>query len=98
MGAKKSHVPFVLPAALTIAEVEGLHDALQAMISSDHPCLDASEVERIDTAAIQQILAFSKALQNTNTSLAWHACSDVFIASVEQIGLKDALGLEREVA
>lgn len=98
MGAKKSRTAYALPAVLTIAEVEGLHDALQAMISSDHPCLDASSVERVDTAAIQQILAFSKTLQSTNTSLAWEACSDIFMASVAQLGLKDALGLEGDVA
>lgn len=98
MGNKQSPPPCVLPAVLTIAEIEGLHDTLQAMTSVDHPTLDASEIERIDTAAIQQLLAFTKALHNTNTTITWDGCSDIFLASVEQLGLKDALGLNQQAA
>lgn len=98
MGAKNNLSSYKLPDVVTIAEIEALHDALQALMSSDSPTLDASAVERIDTAALQQLVAFNAALQNINTELLWGACSDLFLASVEQIGLKDALGLKDQAA
>ncbi|HSG62149.1 MAG TPA: STAS domain-containing protein [Pseudomonadales bacterium] len=98
MGAKNNLSSYKLPDVVTIAEIEALHDALLALMSSDSPTLDASAVERIDTAALQQLVAFNVALQNINTELLWGACSDLFLASVEQIGLKDALGLKDQAA
>jgi len=87
-----------LPAVITIADVELLHDQLLGIISTDSPCLDASEVERIDTAAFQQLVAFCTALKKTNTQLVWTGCSEIFLASAKQIGLKDALGLSDQAA
>lgn len=93
MGADNKVSSYAIPEVVTIAEIESLHDALQSLTESDGPVLDASAVQRVDTAAMQQFLTFKLALQNTNTELAWGECSDVFIASAKQLGLINALGL-----
>lgn len=98
MGTENQASSYTLPDVVTIADIEALHDALEALVSSDKPTIDASQVARIDTAALQQLLSFQIALQSINTEIVWQGCSDVFLASVAQVGLKNALGLANRAA
>lgn len=81
-----------LPAVITIAEAEILHDGLVALQTKSSPCIDISDVERIDTSAFQQLLAFKKSLENTNAKLVWCGASDVFTGAAKQLGIHSALG------
>lgn len=56
-------------------------------------CVDAKNVERADTAALQVIAAFIQDAKNQGQSVHWHEPSDVLIQSAGLLGLRDFLGL-----
>ncbi len=84
---------FQLPAVLTIADADALHEKLLTLQTQSTPTIDASQVERIDTAAFQQLLAFKLSLVNTDNQLHWQGLSEVFMQSAKQLGLERALSL-----
>jgi anti-anti-sigma regulatory factor len=91
MTDNQAQSSWALPAVVTIAEAEILHDGLVSLQTKSSPSLDASAVERIDTSAFQQLLAFKKSLENTNSKLIWVGVSDVFVSAAKQLGIHAAL-------
>ncbi|MEE9342221.1 MAG: STAS domain-containing protein [Gammaproteobacteria bacterium] len=55
--------------------------------------IDGSEVERIDTAALQVLVAFSQSLVAHKQKIAWSEMSDVLVASAKLVGLYEILGM-----
>lgn len=55
--------------------------------------IDAREVSRIDTAALQLFYAFITKLKQSSIEYSWLGASDVFLNSAELLGIKQALGL-----
>ena len=79
---------------LDITEAKTTHDALRvAMDSADTIKVDASDVERADTAGIQLLLAFKKAMSSQNKDLHWEAPSKALTRSVRKLGLTKELGI-----
>jgi len=59
--------------------------------------IDASAVEKIDTAGLQLLVAFKRGLQDTNRGLTWRATAPELHRAAAQLGLSAPLGLPAEV-
>ena len=55
--------------------------------------IDAGHVEKIDTAGLQLLVAFSRQLRESHRELAWKAVAPELSRAAAQIGLADTLGL-----
>lgn len=83
----------VLAPDLGIATVTELKDALAAALAKGAPvAVDASAVARVDTAALQLLMAFTRAMQDAGAALEWRAPSEAFARSAGRLGLLAALG------
>ena len=88
-------VTFELPNNLTIATAESLHEQLEPLLTTgDDVVLNAAEVKRADTAGLQLLLAFQKALISRSVNMSWSAPSQPLLEAAEQLGLKQMLALE----
>ncbi|VUD56412.1 hypothetical protein TDB9533_02067 [Thalassocella blandensis] len=89
-------VDFHLPQNLTIANVQGLHDQLEALVGEqdcDKVTLQAEDVQRADTAGIQLLLAFVHASKERQIAVDWKEPSDKLRAAAKVLGLDQDLGL-----
>ncbi len=53
--------------------------------------LNGGDIERIDGAGLQLLVAFFKAAESLQVTLKWQACSDIVKKSAEISGLTDSL-------
>lgn len=93
MGAS---VNFQLPENLTIANVHGLHEQLEALVGQDDQdniVIQANAVTRADTAGIQLLLAFVNSAKEHQISLDWKDPSEKLISAANVLGLENALGI-----
>jgi phospholipid transport system transporter-binding protein len=58
--------------------------------------IDGGTVERIDTAALQLLVAFVRDLQTDGRSVEWIECSPALRRAVNSLGLQNALQLAGE--
>jgi phospholipid transport system transporter-binding protein len=89
-----SHV--ALQAQFSIALVTDLHTRLLPFLQQKESVeIDASEVELVDTAALQLLVAFVKALRDRDVTVNWNKPSDTFCETARLLDLSDLLGLEQ---
>ncbi|HLA74665.1 MAG TPA: STAS domain-containing protein [Gammaproteobacteria bacterium] len=88
-------VCIVLDGYLDISNVGDLHARLKAALQERQPIvINANKVERVDTAALQTFIAFSKAAQREGMTFQWQGRpSETFCDSAKVLGLGDILGL-----
>ncbi|MFL0799180.1 MAG: STAS domain-containing protein [Agarilytica sp.] len=89
-------VDFQLPDNLTIANVHGLHEQLEALVEeeeNDKIVIQAGGVTRADTAGIQLLLAFVNSAKEHQISLDWDHPSDKLLTAASVLGLENALGM-----
>ena len=89
-------ISFHLPENLTIASVHGLHEELEVLVSQsdcDKVVLQASDVQRADTAGVQLLLAFVNASKEHQIGVEWDKPSDKLCTTAELLGLQGALGI-----
>ena len=93
LGMYMSDIAIVeLPENLTIASVETLHEQLEPLLNAGNDVmLKAAGVTRVDTAGLQTLLAFHKALVTRSLRLSWSAPSQPLLETAEQLGLREAL-------
>ena len=78
----------VLPAVMTIAEAESFHGALDdAIKTGESYTIDASQVERVDTSVMQQLICFQAELKRHDRELSFGEVSDPFANAVRLLGL-----------
>jgi anti-anti-sigma regulatory factor len=88
-----------LDASLTIAETAALQEIILAHFRSMTPlCLDASEVEMIDTAGLQLVATAYKTASEKGLEFRIHDPSQKFVQSANQIGLGELLGIQGPAA
>ena len=81
--------------ALEVANVNALHSQLLAVLSEQkHVAFNCSQIERVDTAALQMLYAFSKASSDYGCVINWDEASDVFIHNARLLGLASAMGMQ----
>ena len=93
-NATKARPSFVMGPQCTLREAEVFKAALLAAEDSSGDFrIDASAVERIDTAGLQLLLGFAARLQLMQRRLVFAAVSPALHASARQLGLVGTLGL-----
>ncbi|WP_020407297.1 STAS domain-containing protein [Hahella ganghwensis] len=88
---RKKSVAITLPASLTIANVEALHEQLQAPEYEKKVQFDASNVEVVDTAGLQLLLAVQRRLSANGGIIDWKAGSDALGQAIKAAGLQDVI-------
>jgi len=87
-----------LPSELAVSQVEELY---QQLIHELHEVrdinIDASEVNRIDTATIQLLCALQKQLHASGHRIVWHGKSEALVEAVKDLGLSEFLTLQLEL-
>lgn len=83
-----------LPDNLTIASVEALHEQLEPLLNAGNDVmLNAAGVVRVDTAGLQTLLAFQRALLARSLQMSWSSPSPSLLDTAAQIGLRETLAL-----
>lgn len=78
----------------TLSEASELKRELSALLADPAPvAVDAGAVERIDVAALQLLLAFTRDRRAAGLEWGWRACSPAFHAAAGRLGLVTLLGL-----
>lgn len=89
----KSYSEISLPATVDLPAAAELRQALLAALSEGTSCvlLDAAEVEKISTSAIQIILAAEKEIKSKGGSIEFNTISTSLIQAWQDLGLADQL-------
>ena len=83
---------FRLPAQSGIAQAEELHQQLDGMLLSGQTVvLDASAVERVDTAVLQLLCSFVGSAGESGVQVRWGGISENFTAAASLLGLRSSL-------
>jgi phospholipid transport system transporter-binding protein len=92
--AAEASVMVVLPARFTIVEVANIKHKLEAALDSGKSIqLDASRVERVDTAALQLLLAFWRVAPDEGVGITWLSPTPPLISAARELGLLTYLKL-----
>ncbi len=80
---------------LDITMAASYHEKLTEMLNQHKVItLDGGEIERIDGAGLQMLIAFFKAARSLNISVKWQACSDSLKKSADLSGLTGSLEID----
>ncbi len=80
--------------ALTISTAEALRAELLALVEGGGDVsIDGSAVESVDTAGMQVLVAFRRALQDGNRKLIWSGCSAALMDISGLLGLQAQIGV-----
>jgi anti-anti-sigma regulatory factor len=94
-ATKVAATAIVLEGSLDIAGVGQLRERLlQALSAKQNVTVDASHVERVDTAALQVLTAFFKDAVAQDMDIRWQEASQTFKDAAHLLGLHDALHLQ----
>lgn len=89
----KSEIQVAMPADCRIADVGDLHQHLRKALESSAIVLDGSTVERVDTAALQLLVAFQRDAQKRGRRVNWAGVSAPLHDAAMQLGLAQVLAL-----
>ena len=93
-GAVRDKV-FTLAAQCTIREAPALKARLAKLLGHTGAiALDASRIERIDTACLQLLTAFVRARHAQSRGISWRGATAVFTDSAHLLGLAGFLGTQ----
>jgi phospholipid transport system transporter-binding protein len=92
-AAVKGAVVIGLPTDCRIAELTALKEQLRAALDAPSSTLDATGVDRIDTAALQLLLAFSRDAQARGGKVAWNGVGTTLYDAAQLLGLAQTLAL-----
>jgi ABC-type transporter Mla MlaB component len=92
-GISSDWVKITLNPILTIADVEELHNQLK-QYPGQRIQLSGKNVQRIDTASLQLLLAF---MLHPDVTACWVDCSEQLFESAQLLGIATPLGLPTEL-
>lgn len=82
---------------MTIEGVSSLYPKLLTMLLQEKQVVfDCSQIEHVDTAALQMLYAFSKASSHYGCTINWQGASDAFIQRALLLGVANAMGLSTQ--
>ncbi len=77
-----------------VANAAELKNSLSALLEEPRPvALDGTAVERIDTAALQVIVAFVRERTSRGLGVEWHGVTPALTSGARLLGLDTVLGL-----
>ncbi|KPJ96323.1 MAG: hypothetical protein AMJ53_01005 [Gammaproteobacteria bacterium SG8_11] len=89
-----AHTTLVFDGALDIAGAAQLRERLLQVLTSRQPVvIDATSVERVDTAALQVLTAFFKDAGAQNLDVQWKTPAQSLKTAARLLGLQDSLQL-----
>jgi len=89
-----SHMNVKLPNELNIRQVAELKEQLIEALNTDSDIsLDGSDVDMVDAAALQLLLAFTQQAALKKCQVEWGDMSESFLNAVELVGLGESLNL-----
>jgi ABC-type transporter Mla MlaB component len=95
----RSARPLALPAECAIAAAAGLRaDLLKRLPDAGNVQIDASAVQRIDTASLQVLAAFARDRRAEGLPIEWLGVPACLTEAATLLDLTDALGFARPVA
>ncbi len=98
MGSEENATVVSLKGSLDISGCAELHERLEQAIGEGQALLlDATGVERVDTAALQLLVATFRECQNRGLRIDWQSTSDVLCRNAATIGLESELALAAAV-
>ena len=96
MSTPSKEHEILLESTLDISHVETLHQQLEeALVDGHRVTMDASNIEKIDTAALQIILAFVQQAEKQSLNFTWKFPSKIFIDYAKMLGLTEKLKLPK---
>lgn len=91
-----SHI-VVLDERVDISRAETIYSTFEeALQRSENVEIDASAVDRIDTAGFQVLVSFCRAVEKSGRKVSVSVASDVFSANARLLGLESYLPLAAE--
>ena len=85
---------FQLPSNFTIASTIEIKSSMNDLLGKGGSItVDGAQVNRIDAAALQLLVSFSRALSCNNEQLHWSASSPALVDAAKLTGLAAELGL-----
>ncbi len=88
-------VTMKLDSVLTIDGIGALHEHCVAVLASAQKItIDASQVELLDGAILQLLIALVMEADTKNKQIIWHAPSEALVDGAQTLGLMTALGLD----
>lgn len=92
--SRKNGVAITLAAVLDALQGVELYAALGPLLDNPAPVtLDAGKVERVDTLALQVLLAFVMARCSAGQAVGWSQVSTEFRRATDLLGMSQPLGL-----
>lgn len=89
--------PLALSADCTLAEADSLKAALKKLVNvPESVTLDASAVQRIDTAALQLLAAFARDRRLAGRAVDWRGAQQTLEPAAQLLGMREMLGLAGE--
>jgi ABC-type transporter Mla MlaB component len=92
-AAAPDSAQLMLPADCRMATQMALKDELLGMLSAGAVVLDGSQVERVDTAALQLLLLFRREAVARDCTVSWHGASGALGEAAALLGLAQTLEL-----
>jgi len=93
MGHRRMNT-IALDEILDISHVANSYQQMQGWLSTGGDyAIDGKRVEHVDSAGVQLLLAFTRAVRDTGGSIKWQGVSDKLQAAIERLGLVGELGL-----
>ena len=95
-GKKTKTQPTVIPCddSLDISVVHELYQTLQQVVETSNPLvIDATNVERIDTAGLQLLCAFMQHAQDRSITVQWHQPAPAVYDAARLLDLEGLLHL-----
>lgn len=84
-----------LDSSVDITVVESLYGEFEKVLSSNGGvAIDAGQVERIDTSALQLIFTFKEQINSNGYDVEWSEMSESFKETAALVGLDELLSLE----
>ena len=97
-GSTPAQGPLFLAAECTVAAADSLKSELTRRLDEAAPViLDASAVQRIDTAALQLLAAFVRDRRTAGRAVEWHGRAAALDSAAALLGLNAMLELPGEV-
>ncbi len=80
--------------ALGIANVGDMYERVLTSLAEGHTIqFNVRKIERVDTAAMQMIYAFSKEAEKHGHVLLWEGASEAFVRSAKMLGLATLMNM-----
>jgi ABC-type transporter Mla MlaB component len=86
---------YALGESVDITVINKFYDELKSLLSDNRAvCIDAKDVKRIDTSALQLLCSWIQEAKNKNIKVSWKNIDGVFYQSAKLLGVSEHLALE----